>query len=76
MAKVATVITNQFEDSEFLKPKEAYEEAGHEVITIEKEAGNEVTGSKGSKVKIDVGIEQANIDEFDALLIPGGFSPD
>jgi protease I len=40
MAKIATLITNMFEDSEYMDPATAFNNAGHEVFTIEKEAGN------------------------------------
>lgn len=77
MAKIATVITNLFEDSEYTDPAKAFKEAGHEVVTIEKEAGSEVKGkSESTVVKIDKGIDEVNAVEFDALFIPGGFSPD
>ncbi|MCG3086780.1 type 1 glutamine amidotransferase domain-containing protein [Sporosarcina cyprini] len=77
MAKIATVLTNLFEDSEYTEPASAYKEAGHDVVTIEKEAGKEVKGKQGqSTVKIDKGIDDVNPDDFDALFIPGGFSPD
>ncbi len=66
-----------FEDSEYTEPANAYREAGHEVITIEKEAGKIVTGKQGeAEVEIDFSIDDVNADEFDALFIPGGFSPD
>ncbi|GIN74598.1 general stress protein 18 [Bacillus sp. J14TS2] len=75
--KIATVITNMFEDSEYTKPADAFKEAGHEVITIEKEAGKTVDGkNKQAEVTIDKGIDEVNPDDFDALFIPGGFSPD
>lgn len=75
--KVATVITDLFEDVEFTSPKEALEAAGHELVTIEKEKGNTVTGkSEGAKVTIDKGIDDVKPEDFDALFIPGGFSPD
>ncbi|MFD1205729.1 MULTISPECIES: type 1 glutamine amidotransferase domain-containing protein [Sporosarcina] len=77
MAKIATVLTNLFEDSEYTEPADAFKEAGHEVVTIEKEAGKEVKGKQEkATVKIDLGIDEANPDDFDALFIPGGFSPD
>lgn len=76
MAKIATLITNLYEDSEFTEPKKALEEAGHEVVTIEKEAGNEIEGKKGDKLKVDKGIDDVKPEDFDALLLPGGFSPD
>lgn len=76
MAKIATLITNLFEDSEFVEPAKAYKDAGHEVITIEKEAGAKITGKKGETFKVDKGIDDVKVEEFDALLLPGGFSPD
>lgn len=74
--KIATLITDMFEDVEFTDPAKAFKEAGHEVITIEKKSGQQVTGKKGEKVSIDLGIDEAKPEDFDALLIPGGFSPD
>ncbi|MFI8316187.1 type 1 glutamine amidotransferase domain-containing protein [Kosakonia cowanii] len=75
--KIAVLITDEFEDSEFTSPAEAYRKAGHEVVTIEKEAGKTVTGKQGeAKVKIDKAIDEVSLDEFDALLLPGGHSPD
>ena len=76
MAKIATLITNEFEDSEFTVPKKAFEDAGREVVTIEKESGVEVTGKKGESITVDRGIDDVKTDDFDALFIPGGFSPD
>ena len=77
MAKVATLITNMFEDVEWTEPAKALKDAGHEVITIEKEAGKTVTGKKdNTEVTIDKSIDDVNASDFDALLLPGGFSPD
>lgn len=76
MAKIATLITSMFEDSEYTEPAKAYEDAGHEVVTIEKQSGAEIEGKKGTKLTIDQSIDDVNPDEFDALFIPGGFSPD
>ena len=76
MAKIATLITDLFEDSEYTDPAKAFEEAGHVVVTIEKEAGVEITGKKGGTLKVDHGIDDVNPRDFDALLLPGGFSPD
>ncbi len=77
MVKIATVITNLFEDSEFTEPKEALEAAGHEVVTIGFKAGETVTGKRGkSKVVVDKAIDEVDPNDYEALLIPGGFSPD
>ena len=75
--KIATVLTNMFEDTEYNAPAKAFKDAGHEVVTIEKEKGKEVTGVNNEvTVTTDQGIDNVNPDNFDALFIPGGFSPD
>lgn len=75
--KVAVLITDEFEDSEFTSPADAYRQAGFEVVTIDTEAGKTVKGKKGeATVTIDRGIDDVSAAEFDALLLPGGHSPD
>lgn len=76
MAKIATLITDMFEDSEFTDPANAYKAAGHEVVTIENEAGAEVTGKNGTTLRVDKGIDDVKPEDFDALFLPGGSSPD
>ena len=75
--KIAALITDEFEDSEFTSPADEFRKAGHEVITIEKQAGKTVKGKKGeASVVIDKSIDEVTPAEFDALLLPGGHSPD
>lgn len=74
---IACVLTDLFEDVEYTDPAKAFEDAGHRVVTIGSEKGKEVTGKKGkTTVTIDESIEEINPDDYDALFIPGGFSPD
>lgn len=75
--KIAVLITDDFEDSEFTSPAEAFKKAGHHVITIEKKAGKTVKGKQGdASITIDKSIDEVQPAEFDALLLPGGYSPD
>ncbi|GGD02830.1 type 1 glutamine amidotransferase domain-containing protein [Pontibacillus salipaludis] len=77
MSKIACVVTELFEDVEYTDPVKAFKEAGHEVVTIEKQQGKTVTGKQGNEtVTIDKSIDDVKPEDFDALLIPGGFSPD
>lgn len=77
MAKIATVMTDLFEDVEFTSPRDALVEAGHEVIVIGPEAGEIAKGKQGeAEIEIELGIADANPEDYDALLIPGGYSPD
>jgi protease I len=75
--KIAILVTNHFEDSEYAEPVQAFKEKGHEVTAIEMEKGKTVEGKQGKrKVVIDESIDDVSPEEFDALFIPGGFSPD
>ena len=76
MRKVAVIVTNDVEDVEYTSPAEALQKAGHQVTVIEKEAGNKITGKHGLELTADQGIADAAVTDYDALLIPGGFSPD
>ncbi len=62
--------------TEFTSPADEFRKAGHEVITIEKRAGRTVKGKKPTSVTIDKSIDEVTPAEFDALLLPGGHSPD
>ncbi|EGQ1786486.1 type 1 glutamine amidotransferase [Staphylococcus pseudintermedius] len=76
MAKVAVLLADEFEDVEFTCPKEALEEAGHETVVIGTTANAEVVGKHGTKVTVDLSIADAKPEDYDGLLLPGGFSPD
>jgi protease I len=75
--KIASVLGPGFEDSEFKDPYDAFRNAGHEVTVVGLEAGAELQGSKGKvKATVDKSFKDVTPDQFDALLIPGGGSPD
>lgn len=74
--KIAVLLTNEFEDVEYTDPRDAFKEAGHEVTVIENEEGKAIKGKNATIVKVDAAVSDVEPDDFDALLIPGGFSPD
>lgn len=77
MSKIASIMTDYFEDVEYTEPVKAYKESGHEVINIGLQGGQTVTGkTQQTPVEIQKSVTEARPEEFDALLIPGGFSPD
>ena len=75
--RIACVLDTDYEDSEFKEPYDAFGKAGHQVTIIGFKAGKELKGKKGEvTTKAEVGIDQVHPDQFDALFIPGGYSPD
>jgi protease I len=77
MARVAFIVDELFEDSELKFPYDRVKEAGHEAVIVGLEKGKKITGKK-DKVTIttDASIDEVRSDEFAALVIPGGYSPD
>jgi deglycase len=77
MARVAMPTAQDYEDSEFTVPFDRLKEAGHEVIVVGSKAGEVITGKRGqSKATVDRAASQVTPSDFDALVIPGGYSPD
>lgn len=77
MAKVAFIIGPEFEDSEFSVPYERVKEAGHEAVIVGLERGAVLEGKKGKvSATTDAAISEVDPSDFDALVIPGGYSPD
>ncbi len=77
MAKVAFVLDDMFEDSEFRVPYDRITDAGHQVTVIGTEAGKEVKGKQGEETfTVETTPDQVSPEDFDALVVPGGYSPD
>ena len=77
MSKVAVIVTDLFEDVEYTEPVEAFRKAGHEITNVGLKKGETVKGKKkGTPVNIDKSVKEVAAGDFDALFIPGGFSPD
>jgi len=73
--RVAILVTDGFEQVELEKPREALDDAGAEtkiVSPVEKKVRGWAMTDWGDKFKVDVNLEDAKPDDFDALLLPGG----
>ncbi|MFP4521334.1 MAG: type 1 glutamine amidotransferase domain-containing protein [Fibrobacterota bacterium] len=76
MAKIAVILDNLFEDPEYTEPVKAYKESGHQITNIGLKK-TEVKGKRnGTEVMIEQTLDETDPADFDALLIPGGYSPD
>src|SRR6266516_2792062 len=78
--KVAILVTDGFEQVELTKPREALDEAGAETKIVSLKSGK-IQGrnhaDKGDKFDVDLTLDEARPEEFDALMIPGGLiNPD
>ena len=73
--RVAILVADGFEQVEMTEPRKALDEAGAETQIVSPVQG-EVQGWKhyehADKFPVDVTLENADPDDFDALLLPGG----
>lgn len=77
MLMVAVLMTQKFEDSEAREPLQTLRDRGFHVEVISPKAGEELQGKKGEfTVTSDRSIAQAQPDNYAALVIPGGHSPE
>jgi protease I len=77
MARVAFIADDQFEDSELRIPYDRIREAGHEAVLVGLAKGKRIEGKRQKEVfTTDAAAKEVSADEFDALVIPGGYSPD
>ncbi len=76
MSTIAALVGNGFEDVEYTKPAVAFRNAGHTVTVVGRKAGEEVEGKHDTPVRVERAVGDVTVDEFDALFIPGGHSPD
>ena len=79
-AKILIVATDGFEQSELFQPKEDLSGKGATVHVASLETGEIKAWDKddwGKTVKVDLTVGQANADDYDALVLPGGqINPD
>lgn len=74
--RVLILVEKTYEDLELWYPKLRLEEAGHEVVLCGPEAGQEYPSKHGYPARSDVAAKDVRAADFDALVVPGGFSPD
>ncbi|MEB3215925.1 MAG: DJ-1/PfpI/YhbO family deglycase/protease [Nostocales cyanobacterium 94392] len=75
--KVAILIENGVEDSEFQVPYQALKQAGMEVSVLGSQMNEAYKGKQGKvSQKADGTTTEAMASDFDAVVIPGGMAPD
>ena len=80
--RVAALVGDGFEESELFEPRKALEDAGAivTIVGVDDRSLQRIRGKKGldegQSVKAEELVADVTADDFDALLIPGGMSPD
>jgi len=75
--RVAMFVEDEFEDRELTGPLTALRAAGATVTLVGPTAGAEFRGKRGEAVVTsDIAAGSARVQDFDAVVIPGGHAPD
>lgn len=73
--RVAILATDGFEEAELVEPRKALDTAGAKTVLIAPKSGQLQAmkhHDKAGSVTVDLTLDQADPDDFDAVLLPGG----
>lgn len=74
--KILMFVDHVYEDLELWYPKLRLIEEGADVVVAGPEANVVYSGKNGYPCRSDAAIDDVSSDQYDALVIPGGFAPD
>jgi protease I len=80
--RIAALIGDGFEEAELAEPRRVLEEAGAivTIVGIDDKAKTRIRSKRGlddgNPAKAEEVVADCTAEDFDALLVPGGFSPD
>ena len=74
--KVAVLAENQYDERELWYPNLRMREEGAQVVVVAPAKGATYTSKNGLPVQADAAAADVKAADFDAVIIPGGYSPD
>lgn len=80
--RIAALIGDGFEEIDLMEPRKALEDAGAivTIVGLDERSRTKIRGKRGldegQSVKAEELVADCTAEDFDALLIPGGLSPD
>ncbi|HBF59858.1 MAG TPA: protease, partial [Exiguobacterium sp.] len=74
--RIIQVVSNDFEDLELWYPVHRLREEGAIVDIVGEKADETYIGKYGVPIKSNKTFDEINPAEYDAILVPGGWSPD
>ncbi|RTZ99391.1 MAG: protease [Deltaproteobacteria bacterium] len=63
-------------DQEFWYPYYRLQEAGAKVTVVGSGSADHYTGKAGTAIEVDAAADQISLDDYDGVVIPGGYAPD
>jgi protease I len=74
--KLLILVEKMYNDREFWYPYYRLKEAGAEVLVVAPQAGVTYAGAAGIAVASEAAAADVNPNDYDGLVIPGGYAPD
>ena len=75
--RIAILAEQDFEDSELIEPMRAMKNAGAKVLIVGSGSKKTYRGKRGSAtVRVDATADKVKAEDFDAIVVPGGYAPD
>jgi protease I len=74
--RVAILAEDDYEDLELWYPFYRLKEEGHTVLIVGSGRSPVFRSKHGYEVKVDIPAAEADPNDFDAVVIPGGYAPD
>jgi|UniRef100_A0A7C5EMH0 protease I len=74
--RVAILVENLYQDLEVWYPLLRFREEGAEVVVVGSGSASTYTGKFGYPITADISASKVKAEDFDAVVIPGGYAPD
>jgi len=75
--RIAILAEEDFEDSELIEPMRAMKNAGAKVVIVGSGSRESYKGKRGNAtVRVDATADKVKANDFDAIIVPGGYAPD
>jgi protease I len=74
--RIAVLVDQLYQEMEVWYPYYRFQEAGAEVITVGAKAGETYPSKFGYPAVCQKSYDQVSADDFDGIVVPGGYAPD
>jgi len=75
--RIAILAEEGFEDSELIEPLRSMKKAGAKVVIVGSGSQESYQGKRGNvTVTVDTTVDKVKAEDFDAVIVPGGYAPD
>jgi len=74
--RIAVLAEDRYQELELWYPLLRLREAGADVTVVGRETGKVHISERNYEVKADIAADEARAEDYDAIIIPGGYAPD